>query len=329
MFPYQPTQWQLFLSPQNCSRSHGSGGIEETSTPLFIWGSGIKNWRTFIESTEFVIVENNKVPLYTVEQAQIAPLMSSLIGQSPPMNNFGKLPFQLMNVSLEFQAESLSINAFQMISQYEKLMDQFEKGFFSKMLPTFEISKTNISGFYEDVRFHMKNQEFQKVITSSEKMIDLSLEGIEYFQTYYKNILLFCTVMTFLGWIFYLLQVLQRNLHFKLQQLFMKTIIFISIPIIIIFLQKIPLEIAFYILLPIVIWIAVGENFGLILKNVRTFEVQTFLLLIFGCEIVVLSFFKKEIISLGFIALSLKRTNLSQMTSFYQKLHFFIVYISF
>ncbi|KAL5288545.1 PIGN family protein [Megaselia abdita] len=310
------------------SGSHGSGGIEETSTPLFIWGSGVKNWHSLDNhSYETVRISKIEVPLFQVEQAQIAPLMSALIGQSPPVNNFGKLPINLLNVSLAYQAESLSINAFQILSQYEMLIDQFESGFFSKILSTFEpLTKEKVSEFHKTVDHLLKERSFEKVIEISEETIEKSLDGIEYFQTYYKNVLLFSTVMTFLGWIFYLLQVLKEDLVFKAQPLITKLFLWSSLPLVIIVLQKIPLGVAFYMILPIVIWVAVGENFTVLMKNVRTFEIQTFLLLLFGCEIVVLSFFQKEFISLAFVALSLKRTNLSHFTSVYQKLHFVLVY---
>lgn len=312
------------------SGSHGSGGIQETSTPLFIWGSGVNNWHLLKNHTEETVnIANYKVPIFQVEQRQIAPLMSSLIGQSPPVNNFGKLPMDFLNVSLAYQAESLSINAFQILAQYEMLIDNFERGLFSRILRTFEpLTKAKILEFHHEVQSYLKGRNFKKVIEISEETIEISLEGIEYFHTYYKNVLLFSTVMTFLGWIFYLLQVLDDDLTFKVKPLIKKIFMWSSIPIIFIFLQKIPLAVAFYMILPIAIWVAVGENIRILMKTVRTFEIQTFLLLLFGCEIVVLSFFRREAISLAFVALTLKRTNFSDFSSFYQKAQFGLVYFS-
>ena len=40
-----------------------------------------------------------QIPRYDVEQADVAPFMSTLLGTAPPVNNFGKLPYQYLNVS--------------------------------------------------------------------------------------------------------------------------------------------------------------------------------------------------------------------------------------
>lgn len=275
---------------------------------------------------ETLKIGNYNVPTFQVEQAQIAPLMSSLIGQSPPVNNFGKLPLDLLNVSLAYQAESLSINAFQILSQYQMLINDFESGYFSSMLPTFDsLTKEKISRFNQEVNHHLKNENFAKVIAISEETIEKSLEGIEYFHTYYKNVLLYSTLMTFGGWISYLIQGLDKDLLLNIRSLGTKILIFISLPLVIIFLQKIPLGVAFYMILPIVIWVAVGENYRVLMESVRTFDIdiQTVLLLIFYCEIVMLSFLDPQLIAIAFFMLSFKKTDIPRLTSFSEIQHFF------
>lgn len=51
--------------------SHGSGSPDETETPLVVWGAGVNSLRNRVD----------------VEQADIAPLISSLLGISIPVNN--------------------------------------------------------------------------------------------------------------------------------------------------------------------------------------------------------------------------------------------------
>lgn len=48
---------------------------------------------------KFVNINQENIPRYDFEQADVAPLMSSLIGTAVPVNNFGKLPYQYLNVS--------------------------------------------------------------------------------------------------------------------------------------------------------------------------------------------------------------------------------------
>ena len=51
--------------------SHGSGSTDETETPIVVWGAGI----------------NRQNIRRDIEQADIAPLVSSLLGLSIPVNN--------------------------------------------------------------------------------------------------------------------------------------------------------------------------------------------------------------------------------------------------
>lgn len=49
------------------------------------------------------------VPLFDIQQADIAPLMSSLIGTAVPTNNIGKLPLNYLNVTEVFIAHFISL----------------------------------------------------------------------------------------------------------------------------------------------------------------------------------------------------------------------------
>lgn len=56
---------------------------------------------------------------HDVSQADIAPLMSSLIGVPFPLNSVGVLPMNYLNGTEEYKARSLLTNAKQIIAQYE------------------------------------------------------------------------------------------------------------------------------------------------------------------------------------------------------------------
>lgn len=59
--------------------SHGSGSTDETETPIVAWGAGI----------------NNSSDPVDIEQADIAPLISTLLGISIPVNSEVKIQFFL------------------------------------------------------------------------------------------------------------------------------------------------------------------------------------------------------------------------------------------
>lgn len=59
--------------------------------------------RIFNRKNDFLRTRTNinglNVPRFDIEQADVAPLMSSLIGTAVPSNNLGKLPEQYLNFS--------------------------------------------------------------------------------------------------------------------------------------------------------------------------------------------------------------------------------------
>lgn len=82
--------------------SHGAGQPHETETPFLAWGAGVNNWKGIADqflTMKHVKINGLQIPRYDIEQADVAPLMSTLLGTAPPVNNFGKLPFQYLNVS--------------------------------------------------------------------------------------------------------------------------------------------------------------------------------------------------------------------------------------
>lgn len=65
--------------------SHGAGSAAETETPFILWGPGIKT---------------NTTPM-SIEQADLAPLMSTLIGIPIPVNSVVSTEYECcVNISI-------------------------------------------------------------------------------------------------------------------------------------------------------------------------------------------------------------------------------------
>lgn len=104
--------------------SHGDGHHLETETPVIAWGAGLRNWnliQDFPHNQLYYHLLTKLVPRFDIEQADITPLLSTLIGVPVPVNNVGKLPYQYLNGSKEFIADALKNNALQLLQQYKKL----------------------------------------------------------------------------------------------------------------------------------------------------------------------------------------------------------------
>uniref|UniRef100_A0A2R8MSM2 GPI ethanolamine phosphate transferase 1 n=1 Tax=Callithrix jacchus TaxID=9483 RepID=A0A2R8MSM2_CALJA len=108
--------------------SHGAGHPSETLTPLVTWGAGIKYpQRVSAQQFDDTFLKEWRLENWKrldVNQADIAPLMSSLIGVPFPLNSVGILPVDYLNNTDIFQAESMFTNAVQILEQFKVKMTQ-------------------------------------------------------------------------------------------------------------------------------------------------------------------------------------------------------------
>ncbi|XP_017066637.1 GPI ethanolamine phosphate transferase 1 [Drosophila eugracilis] len=303
------------------SGAHGAGSPHETDTPFVLWGAGVSRsvpnpeGRTFMPNNE-----GPAMPLYELEQAQLTPLMSALVGLPPPMNNFGTLPLGYLNVSKEYEAVASHLNALQLLEQYVALQEQHKKGFFAAVLSEFDILTTEAVKRYKDeiLKLH-KNREYINSMSRSQLVMLQALEGIDYYHGYYRRALLISTTFSFLGWIFYLYRLLSRNRAGKVELLLEKSTKMVRISLgcfvilLVIFLlsQRTPLDTSFYLLLPNFIWLKALQPWNLNFSSspasaysapaLKTTVWQ--LVLIIACaELMVFTFFERRLISLSFFA---------------------------
>ncbi|KAH8331795.1 hypothetical protein KR074_012188 [Drosophila pseudoananassae] len=303
------------------SGSHGAGTPHETDTPFMLWGAGVSRVAPH-PGRRFNYNEGDKpMPLHEVEQAQLTPLMSSLLGVPPPMNNFGVLPVGFINVSSEYEATAAHVNALQLLEQYTKLQQQHMKGLFSKILPEFRALSTEAIKEYKDnfITFH-KQREFLDSLAASQLVMWEALEGIDYYHGYYRSVLLLSTTLTFCGWIFYLYRLLSNNRaslleatldgSSRLVRLSLGSAFFVMVLFLI--FQRAPLAISFYLLLPLPVWLKAlqpgspkGSSSGsqIVYSSPTGQTTKWQILLIIGCaELMVFTFFERRLISLGYVA---------------------------
>ncbi|XP_062134122.1 GPI ethanolamine phosphate transferase 1 [Drosophila sulfurigaster albostrigata] len=295
------------------SGSHGAGAAHETETPFMLWGAGAA--RSASPTRSFVANdEGQKLPLHELEQAQLAPLMSALIGLPPPMNNFGMLPTGYMSVGVEYEAMAAQSNALQLLAQYTRLHKQHQRGLFTPYMKSFK--KLTTLGIFD---FSTKTATFAE----SSDMMQLALEGIDYYHGYYRNVMLLCTTATFLGWILYLYRLLIQGPSIRKQPSTGcgdASALTLSITIGGVFLigfivaQFVPFAVGFYMLLPLPVWLLAlrqtGSNSNVEVCDYRYPSVARrgqvsklqFVLLIACAELLVYTFFERRLISLCFVA---------------------------
>lgn len=144
--------------------SHGAGQHHETETPFLAWGAGINYWRIASEdflTRYFIQIGDQKIPRYDMQQADVAPLMSTIIGTAVPTNNFGRLPYMYPNVSKIYLANAFASNAYQLHAMYQKLHEQ-------SMQRTFHFS------------FNLRESKIEDEITFLDEQIRLSFTLKDY-----------------------------------------------------------------------------------------------------------------------------------------------------
>ncbi|XP_015295163.3 GPI ethanolamine phosphate transferase 1 isoform X3 [Macaca fascicularis] len=148
--------------------SHGAGHPSETLTPLVTWGAGI-NYPQRVSAQQFDDsflkewrLENWK--RLDVNQADIAPLMTSLIGVPFPLNSVGILPVDYLNNTDLFKAESMFTNAVQILEQFKVKMTQKKEVTLPFLFTPFKLlSDSKQFNILRKARSYIKHRKFDEV----------------------------------------------------------------------------------------------------------------------------------------------------------------------
>lgn len=309
--------------------SHGAGHPSETLTPLVVWGAGVNGAVTVTGQQAFddgFLKDWNleHIRRVDVSQADIAPLMASLIGVNFPVNSVGVLPLQYLNNSRQFKAESIYTNAIQILEQYKVKMIQKKETTLSLFFtPYQQLTESRQAELVNKVRMLIQLDKYEDAISLCQSLISKSLNGLVYYHTYDRFFLGCSVVLGFVGWTSYVVLVILKthaslnrnhNLakqipHFNLSRISISVAVLIAI---FLFIQRSPLTYYVYCLLPVPVWHSVLKEFGTLADLVHSVPSLPlwkcfgyFFLVAVGIELLVVSFFYRAILSVGLTMLSL------------------------
>ncbi|KAL4712696.1 hypothetical protein ACJJTC_007993 [Scirpophaga incertulas] len=259
--------------------SHGAGLKHETETPYVMWGSGVQKVQVHNEKLDRFTLGMSLHHRFDINQADLAPLMSSLLSIPVPVNSVGRVPLEILNMTLANKAKALYSNSRQLASQYDKKRQDIEDNALSILYKPYEpFSKQkyeDIIQFSDTVLTHddLESEKYEKIMSLSRDIMDLSLAGLDYYHNYYQTPLLILVILAFIAWIMCLLKLL---LHQKMvsqinscdinikqeDKNHTKFLSFANIPfllmisflIILITVQNLPLQFYIYALLPLYLW---------------------------------------------------------------------------
>nr|XP_036874832.1 GPI ethanolamine phosphate transferase 1 [Manis javanica] len=333
--------------------AHGAGHPSETLTPFVSWGAGIKYPQkvsaqqfddTFLKVLLKALCVAQASPVSQsmrksnsfflelclfcknwkrrdVYQADIAPLMASLIGVPFPLNSVGILPVDYLNNTDLFKAESMFTNAIQILEQFKVKMTEKKEVTLPFLFTPFKLlSDSKQLNILRKARSYIKQRKYDEAVSLCKELIDLALEGLSYYHTYDRFFLGITVVLGFVGWTSYASLLVIKS-HSSLTRGVSKQVkkpgqllpcSFAAIGVSIAFfllIQACPWTYYIYCLLPVSIWYAVLREFQVLQDLVAallTFPPSRFFgyLLVFtlGIEVLVLSFFYRCMLTAGLTA---------------------------
>ncbi|XP_028771085.1 GPI ethanolamine phosphate transferase 1 isoform X1 [Neltuma alba] len=204
--------------------SHGDGHPSNTDTPLVAWGAGVKYPKPISSSNHsdcgfrFVDDHVHDTPTPTewglhglervdVNQADIAPLMSTLLGQPCPVNSVGSLPLDYINMTKAEEVEAVLANTKEILNQFlrKSHIKQSHSFYFKPFKPL-----THHSSLLDNVEGLITARDYEAAMELSQNLRSLALQGLQYFQTYDWLMLMTVITLGYCGWMIYLvLHVLQ------------------------------------------------------------------------------------------------------------------------
>ncbi|XP_059050889.1 GPI ethanolamine phosphate transferase 1-like [Achroia grisella] len=289
--------------------SHGAGLDHETQTPYVIWGAGVEQ----VEQGQLDLEldsETNGMSLkhrVDINQADLAPLMSTILSIPVPVNSVGQLPSHLLNMSLANRAKAIYSNSRQLASQYNTQRLSIESNVIQKIYKPYK--KFNHKKYQEVIEFTEKmltnetqdNEDYEKLILLSTEVMHLSLSGLNYYHNYYQKPLLVLVTLSFIGWIGCLLKslteqrinsqvdassiqnnsfsIIRNNFTINILNAVFLCLLIVSISLL--YVQNLPHQYYIYVLMPIYLWWNTLSSFKiwiLLLKKIyRERKICTFL----------------------------------------------------
>jgi phosphatidylinositol glycan class N len=322
--------------------SHGDGNPECTRTPFVAWGSGIRDAKdggyTIIDdmqsSTEkemkYVREKWNLDPYNRkdIRQADVAPLMTAILGLKYPVNNVGTLPLSYLNESEEFRTHNLFANALQVFEQF-KVKEEDKRKKTRLFFKEFD-QNHNYERLIQNIRYFIEEKEYKKAQDACLDVITFSIKGLSYYQTYDWLILMAIITTGYLSWIAFLLtQTLKHYSEFSHQKVsspikegsnILSVLIDLgSFVIFVLFncylmLQSSPLQYHIYILFPILFSNNFLKNLPFLIDYIQgqpnsiSQVAMNSLVYVLGLEVMVIGYFKRAVFSSCFIILGIAPT---------------------
>ncbi|CDS02075.1 hypothetical protein, partial [Sporisorium scitamineum] len=189
--------------------NHGDGDPDNTRTPLVAWGAGVRGPRAATLEQKKLLRAESKEDAYfadwhledvaraDVDQADITPLMSTLLGVPIPANSEGRLRLDLLDLPEEHKARALLANAQQVLETYRVKHESRARRMvrYTPFGPLSQEPGEKRAGQERlaEIVLDIEEGHFEQAVARGNALIDDAIQGAHYLQTY--DWLLLCSVV--------------------------------------------------------------------------------------------------------------------------------------
>ncbi|KAJ7157155.1 Phosphatidylinositolglycan class N-domain-containing protein [Mycena filopes] len=197
--------------------NHGDGHPDNTRTPLVAWGRGVRgplpdsslsSHDAYSEPWEV-----NHLLRRDIEQADLAPLMSALVGIDWPVNSVGVLPdvdptrpgYLLPREGDRTLAKAAQVNAKMIIEQY-RIKHELKKSHTVLYKPFAALEGPGVSNRLaklSDIQDAISTERWRLARELSADLIEDGLAGLRYLQTYERMLIKGMATAAYIGWAAY------------------------------------------------------------------------------------------------------------------------------
>lgn len=169
--------------------SHGSGSDHETFTPFITWGAGVK-------------INNKRLDL---QQIDIAPFISSLLGLNYPVNSLGRVPIQYLEIPDDQKLQILTNNLKQLYRILEVKQNRIVTNKFVVFHRRPHITPENFNQTISEIfkTFSNSTEGRNNAFDQCQEFFNRISKEIDYFDNYYMVTLISSISMGFFLWLLY------------------------------------------------------------------------------------------------------------------------------
>ncbi|TRY73706.1 hypothetical protein TCAL_00914 [Tigriopus californicus] len=309
--------------------SHGAGMAHETETPLVVWGAGVR--RPIPSKTK-----TSSSPPYwhmdhlfrsDVEQADVAPLMSVLLGTNIPKNSVGRLPVDYLDMSPDHKIKASLAVAQQMFEQFLVLQSGFAQLRLARLLhrPFSGMNEVQFQDQTDRVRILVSKNMYEKAQPLADDLWQQSFHGVQYYHQYYQLQLFVVTSTSYVSFILLTLTSVIKHFSIIVQPCDVRakpwlSASFVAFSMLAGFLtlcQNVPYHYFIYYITPVILIRALCSEWSSMKVNQASLSLPVVvpLILVMSTELLICAFFDRRWLSLAIVLVTLLQRYLGETKS--------------